>query len=162
MPIYKKRYRINEKLSLKELRKNPSRKSIIPEIPKLAKTLHFNYQSLWGTIILNKLPIFSKRLNDEETVSAFLSIEAELIVLCTAKYNKSEFRDSDYDSELALLSIAIERAVGNKLGAIDDDLIFEQKAEELKRKYTYWYYKTAYKYKLPTIRITPFILRLIS
>ncbi|HEX7456710.1 MAG TPA: Maf family protein [Candidatus Nanoarchaeia archaeon] len=45
---------------------------------------------------------------------------------------------------------------------IDDDFAFEEQLEELQRKYRRLYYKTAYEYKLPTPRIVPFILRLLS
>lgn len=82
--------------------------------------------------------------------------------MAIAKDNKSYFKDSDYEKELALLSLAIERVVGNNLKNIEDDSLFKQQLEDFKRKYAYWYYKTAYKYKLPTIRIVPFLLRLIS
>lgn len=61
-----------------------------------------------------------------------------------------------------MLSTAIERAVGNNLCNIDDDSIFEMQLDELQKVYRKWYYKTANRYKLPTPRIVPFVLRLIT
>lgn len=66
----------------------------------------------------------------------------------------------DYDK--AIMEPAIERVAGNHLKNIKDDKVFDAQLEELQRKYQNWYYTTAYKYKLPTSRIIPFILRLIN
>ena len=48
------------------------------------------------------------------------------------------------------------------LSHFKDDNVFDAQLEELQRKYKNWYYATAYRYKLPTSRIIPFILRLIQ
>jgi len=64
--------------------------------------------------------------------------------------------------EYALLSPAIERVVGNSLTNIKDDDKFETKLIERKRVYTQWYYAVACKYRLPTLRIIPFLSRLIK
>lgn len=61
-----------------------------------------------------------------------------------------------------MLSIAIERAAGNLLNNVEDDFVFDQQCKEMKKLCLKWYYKTAYRYKLPTTRIVPFVLRLIS
>lgn len=66
----------------------------------------------------------------------------------------------DYHNQL--LSPAIERVAGNSLTKIDDDKEFETRLTDQINRYTSVYYKVAYKYKLPTIRIVPFLLRLIS
>lgn len=155
-------YKINERLTSKELKSKYFSKSTIPEISKLARVLNLNYLLLWKSILLNQKRAVGKNLVNKEKVRIFLSIEEEIISLAIAKQNKFQFRDPDYKSELALLSIAVERAVGNALRDIEDDAIFEQSLAELKKKYTYLYYKTTCTYKLPTLRITPFILRLIS
>jgi hypothetical protein len=157
-----KKYKINDRLSPKELRKLYYNKYNIPEISRLAKTLNFKYSLLWQSLILDKNQALNKKIKDNEMVEIYLSIENEIIQLAKQKQKKSDYFDPDYESDYAILSVAIERAVGNKLGDMDDDFAFELHEEELRKKYTYWYYKIAYKYKLPTIRITPFILRLIS
>lgn len=74
--------------------------------------------------------------------------------------NKNSLILEDY--EYALLSPAIERVVGNTLIRINDDYEFEIKLHESERLYTRWYYSIAYHYRLPTLRIIPFILRLIN
>jgi hypothetical protein len=145
-----------------ELRKRYLSKKAIPEISRLSSTLNLSYKPLWKAIILEKFQSLSKRALDKEKIKIYLSIESELILLAIAKNNKPYFKDPDYDEEFALLSLAIERAAGNSLKAIKEDLIFNKKLEGLQRKYIYWYYKIAFKYKLPTLRITPFILRLIT
>lgn len=156
------RHKIDHKLTSGELRKKYSNKHLIPEISRLTKTLNFNYKLLWESIILNKNHTLGKRVKNRGIIKIYLSIENELILLAIAKNNKSNYIDPDYEYESALLSTAIERTVGNALKHIENDLIFEQQFEELLGKYRYLYYKTAYKYKLPTPRIVPFILRLIK
>jgi len=64
--------------------------------------------------------------------------------------------------ERPFLTLAIERIAGDKLTNIDDDYEFELKLEVLKVQYRRWYYRVAYKYKLPTPRILPFLWRLIT
>lgn len=158
----KAKYKINDKLSSKELHKAYFGKRSIPEVQRLAKVLNFNYALLWNSILLDKNQVISKKLSDKDRLDVFLSIENEIKTLAKQKQNKSDYFDPDYDTEFALLSVAIERAVGNALQDIEDDALFDQQSETLKMKYSYWYYKMAYKYKLPTIRITPFIMRLIT
>lgn len=158
----KGKYKIDDKLEPKELREKYFNKKAVPEISRLSRTLNLPYKPLWESIVLDKTFPLSKKMPDKERVRVYLSIENELIKLVIAKQNKSDYADPDYELEHALLSIAIERAVGNSLKDIEDDSIFVEQSEELKRKYIYWYYKTACKYKLPTLRIIPFVLRLIT
>lgn len=157
----RKKYKIETKLKPKELRKNYS-KYALPEISRLAKVLNLNYGSLWEAIILNKNQGLGKGFEDEKQMKLYLSVERELISLVKAKQQQSDYTDPDYEDELGILTTAIERAAGNALDDIDDDLVFEQQFGGLKRKYLYLYYKTAHKYKLPTIRIVPFVMRLIT
>ena len=145
-----------------ELRVEYSNKKVIPEISRLSRTLNLPYEPLWKAIVLKKFQPLNKRIINKEKIRIYLAIENELILLSMVRSNKSDFKDSDYEEDLALLSMAIERATGNSLREIKDDLVFSKQLEVLQRKYVYWYYKTAYKYKLPTIRIAPFILRLIT
>lgn len=156
------RYKINGKSETKELRSQYFSKKAIPEISRLSKALSFNYRYLWQSILLNKNQPLGKQISDKEGIKIYLSIESELVMLTEAKYNRSHFFDPDYESEFAVLSIAIERAVGNKLINIEDDSVFEHQQEILQKLYLRWYYKVAWKYKLPTTRIVPFVLRLIN
>lgn len=134
----------------------------IHEISRLSYSLNLPFEPLWKAIILEKFQPLSKMILDKEKIKIYLAIENELISLVIARNNKSYFKDSDYEEEFALLSLAIERVAGNSLREIKDDLIFSKQLEFLQRKYAYWYYKTAYRYKLPTLRIVPFVLRLIA
>jgi len=145
-----------------ELREKYSDKKVIPEISRLSRALNLPHRPLRKAIIPKKFQALNRKVHDKENIKIYLAVESELALLARAKDNKSDFKDSDYEEEFALLSLAIERAVGNNLKNVEDDLMFKQQSEELKRKYYNWYYKTAYKYKLPTIRIVPFILRLIT
>lgn len=103
----------------------------------------------------------SKQVASREGVRFYLSIESELIALAASKRNRSSFFAPDYENESAVLSIAIERATGNILDDVENDFVFDQQLMDLQKVYLRWYYKVAYKYKLPTTRIVPFVLRLI-
>ena len=98
--------------------------------------------------------------NSHEKIKAYLNIENEIITLKIARKEKGNITNVDY--ERALLSPAIERAAGNSLKNIEDDLVFEKQLEELQKKYQRWYYEIAHEYKIPTLVNAPFILSLIS
>lgn len=103
---------------------------------------------------------YKKYRTKKERIIAYLEIEKELINLINEKSEVDGTAAEDY--ERALLEPAIERAAGNSLCKVEDDLEFEEKLETLKIKYKTYYYSVAYKYKLPTPRLIPFILRLIA
>ncbi len=156
------KYKLNNKQTTKELRKKCFRKRAMPEIAKLSRALNLDYKTLWESIVLNKTPVLNKKMPDREKIKVYLAIESELITLSAAKINRSNyFFNPDYEDESAILSIAIERAVGNKLINIENDSVFNHQQEILQKLYLRWYYKVAWKYKLPTTRIVPFVLRLI-
>ena len=156
-----RKYKIKTAAKPKELHKKYSRHAI-PEISRLAKVLNVNYANVWDAIILGKKRRLNKNTAEEENVKIYLTIEEELISLVKTKQQQSDYTDPDYEDEWGILATAIERAIGDELCDVDDDQLFEQQSAELKRKYIYLYYKTACKYKLPTIRIVPFVLRLIT
>jgi hypothetical protein len=158
----KEKYKFDGKLEPKELRRRYFNKKTVPEISRLSRALNLSYKPLWESIVLDKTSSLSKKIPDKEKIRVYLSIENELIKLVIAKQNKSGYTNPDYELELALLSIAIERSVGNNLIDITNDSLFDQQFEILQKQYLRWYYKVAYTYKLPTTRIVPFILRLIS
>lgn len=109
---------------------------------------------------LPNLNSLTKYLVPKEKMLVYLEIEQEIINLTLEKQDKESTSLEDYDK--AIMEPAIERVAGNYLKNIEDDKIFDAQLEELQRKYQNWYYTTAYKYKLPTPRIIPFILRLIN
>lgn len=133
---------------------------MIPEISRLARALNLNYQLLWQFMVLGRPRRLSAMVNSQEKIKVYLDIEKEIIILKITRQDKENIINEDY--ERALLSPAIERATGNSLKNIKDDLVFEKRLEELQKEYQRWYYKIAYKYKLPTPRILAFILRLIT
>ena len=156
------KYKFDNKLKPGELRKKYFNKKAIPEISRLSRTLSLPYNPLRETIILGKSFPLIKNLPDKERIKVYLSVEHELIQLSIVKQSRSDYSNSDYDFEFAFLSVAIERAVGNRLVNIKNDSVFDHQFEVLQNLYRRWYYKMAWKYKLPTMRIVPFVWRLIS
>jgi len=73
-----------------------------------------------------------------------------------------EYSTANQDYQHQLLYPAIERAAGNLLTDAVSDRKFQELLIEKIKEYTSTYYKVAYKFKLPTIRIIPFLIRLIS
>ncbi len=98
--------------------------------------------------------------DDKDKIRIYLKIEKQLTLLIQDRKLKESYVTEEY--EYALLSPAIERVVGNSLTNIKDDGIFEIKFIERKRVYTQWYYAVAWKYRLPTLRIIPFVSRLLK
>lgn len=96
----------------------------------------------------------------DEKIKVYINVEKELITLIKERKDKNNIILEDY--EYALLEPAIERVAGNALVRVDNDGEFEEKLIGLIKIYRRFYYDVAYKYKLPTLRIVPFILRLIK
>lgn len=91
--------------------------------------------------------------------SVYVRIERELIRLITERKERGTFDLDEY--EYALLEPAIERVVGEDLSDIEDDREFDRQLKIYKTLYQGWYYQIAAKYRLPTLRIIPFLLRLL-
>lgn len=135
------------------------------EVNNLGRVLNFDSNLLRRFILSEKKPYqLSKHLDitqeEKEKISIYLRVENEILELVRQKENKNSLITHDY--ERAIVEPAIERVAGNKLSNVDDDVEFETKLEKSRRSYRNVYYKVAYRYKLPTIRILPFILRLIT
>jgi len=128
-------------------------------IRRLAFTLGINYHQLQKFIISDITPNCPYRRVPGK-IRIYLEIENELGRLKEEKLDDYLTAKEDYHNQL--LYPAIERAAGNSLTNIANDREFQEKLQEKVRKYTRIYYQVAYRYKLPTIRIVPFILRLIS
>lgn len=161
--VIKRKYKLDNKLTPQELRQKYFNKRKIPEVARLSRVLNLPYKPLWESLMLDKNLSLNKSVPDRNKIKVYLAIETELVVLAKARVSKlSEFYNPDYEQDMAILTTAIERTVGNKLKNIDNDLVFEHQQEILQKLYFRWYYKVAWKYKLPTMRIIPFILRLIN
>lgn len=138
-------------------------------VQRLARALLFKEFMLYRFIIMNKyqrqffrIKVKENNLVNTRKVGIYLQIEHELFNLMCMKKNKSKFSEFEYEYGNTLFSLALERVAGNNLKNIKDDSEFERKLTILMRSYQYWYYCVAYRYKLPTLRILPYIIRLIS
>ena len=120
---------------------------------RLAKILSLDTKLLKISL---KHPSFEGESN---TTKIYLQIEKEMRFLVAHREDGFSFVEEDYGH--ALLEPAIERVSGNALSKVGDNG-FAARHEQLKRKYTDIYYTVARKYKLPTVRVLPFILRLIT
>lgn len=98
-------------------------------------------------------------LRHDGKIAVYVRIEHELIQLMNERKNRGRFDLIEY--EYALLDPAIERVVGSDLCDIKNDKEFDEQLTTFKTIYTNWYYQTAAKYRLPTLRIIPFLLRLL-
>lgn len=140
----------------------------ITEISNVAKALLFKKFRLKRFVFDSKYrqPIF--RLNVEykrvtgQKISIYLQIEHELWILQNMKRDREKFTEFEYQNSTMLLELAIERVAGNNLKNVKSDGVFDEELSNLIKIYRRWYYTVAYTYKLPTIRILPFIMRLIS
>jgi len=136
------------------------------EILRLARILnldvslleHFVYSSKKPEKLLNQQLKLSS--DDKDKILIYLAIEKEISTIILERREKDSLLFEDYGRKL--LDPAIERVVGNHLSKVEDDFVFETNLEELKKKYQRIYYEVVYRYKLPTLRILPFLLRLIS
>lgn len=136
-----------------------------PTIKRLTKILLIK-ENLSRCFLLHKAcsrkfnEIIKTDIKDKEKISVYLQIEKELCLLSITKHTKNRYLVEDY--ERILLSTAVERTAGNNLKAIISDHEFDKKLAELQKLYIKWYYYIVYKYRLPTMRILPYILRLIQ
>jgi len=102
---------------------------------------------------------FHSLLRRNGKLSVYIRIEKELIHLMEKRKERRYFDLVEY--EYALLEPAIERVVGEDLSDIEDDREFDEQLLKFTTLYHHWYYQTAAKYRLPTLRIIPFLLRLL-
>lgn len=134
-------------------------------VRKLAKTLLFD-EYILGFYLSPKFSksdvdrIIKNVESDKEKVKIYLEIEKQLTILIQDKGEKESYVPEEYEN--ALLSPAIERVAGDSVSNIQSDSLFEKKLIERKRIYTLWYYSIVRNYRLPTLRIIPFLARLIK
>ncbi len=134
-------------------------KKLLKVLKRFSNILDFNYKQLKQFVIFDIKPQCPNKRIPKELI-VYLEIERELSKLKEEKLDKYSTAKEDYQRQL--LYPAFERAAGNSLGKIKDDHEFSEKLGIRINEYGNIYYKVACKYKLPTIRIVPFLLRLIS
>lgn len=147
------------KLISKYIKNRKTKKETEYAIKRLSEMLDLDSKALQKCII-NDGSVKSPYKKFPEKIIIYLEIEKELINLSEEKNDEYSTAFEDYGSQL--LSPAIERAAGNLVGYVKNDLTFNKKVDELIPRCGYMYYGTACKYKLPTMRIVPFIIRLTS
>jgi len=120
---------------------------------RLSKVLLLRFTTTKGTDV-------KPLLRRNEKLSIYVRIEQELIHLMKERKERGYFDLVEY--EYALLDPAIEHVVGEDLSDIENDREFDEQLLKFKTIYKNWYYQTSAKYRLPTLRIIPFLIRLIK
>lgn len=134
-------------------------------VKRLAKTLLFN-EHILGFFLSPKYSskevnrVINEIIDDKDKIKIYLKIEEQLALLIQDKGEKESYVPEEYEN--ALLAPAIERVAGDSVSNIISDARFERELTERKRIYNLWYYSVARKYQLPTLRIIPFLSRLIK
>jgi len=128
-------------------------------IRRLTNVLNFKYKQTYDFIIFGVIPE-SPYQRMPRVLTTYLEVEKELSKLSDEKLDEYSTANEDYQRQL--LYPAIERAVGNFLTDVKNDDKFQKLMEEKFKQACYIYYKVVYKYKLPTLRTVPFVLRLIT
>lgn len=140
------------------LKQKPEGRKLNHEIKRLSNVLDFKHKQIRDFVLSDIRPDSPyKRLS--YSLKIYLETEKELSKLSEEKLDEYSTALEDYQRQL--LYPAIERAVGNLIEDIGDDNKFDKLLDEKLKSATHLYYKIAYKYKLPTLRIVPFIIRLI-
>ena len=140
------------------LKQKPEGKKLNHEIKRVCDVLDFKRKQIRDFVFSDIKPDSPyKRLS--YPLKIYLETEKELSKLSEEKLDEYSTALEDYQKQL--LYPAIERAVGNLIENIGDDNKFDKLLNEKIKSATHIYYKIAYKYKLPTLRIVPFILRLV-
>jgi len=111
---------------------------------------------LFATKITDVRPL----LRRNGKLSVYIRIEKELIRLMKERKERGQFDLVEY--EYSLLEPAIEHVAGEDLADIESDREFDGQLQRFKTLYMSWYYQIAAKYRLPTLRIIPFLIRLIK
>lgn len=134
-------------------------------VKKLSKILLFN-EHILGFFLCPKFSnkevnrVIKDIVDDKVKINIYLKIEKQLTLLMQDRGEKESYVLDEY--EYALLSPAIERVAGDSVSNIKSDSRFEKELTDRKRIYNLWYYSIARKYRLPTLRIIPFLSRLIK
>lgn len=137
------------------------------EVKRLSNILLLNKDQVYHLLFLTEQSHSISTVKDLNSIKeemeklwVYLMIEKEMYILDQEKKDKNCLALQDY--ERALLAPAIERVAGNNLNKIKDDHEFDQMLTKLYKTYNNWYYWVSSQYRLPTLRVLPFILRLIQ
>lgn len=141
------------------LKKKHKGKKLEKSAIKLATVLRFEQKQITDFVLFDVKPKCPYR-KMPKSIRAYLEIEKELLKLSEEKLDEYSTALEDYQGQL--LFPAIERAVGNFLIDVKNDGRFQKLFEEKIGSAHYDYYKVAYKYRLLTMRLVPFIIRLIT
>lgn len=141
------------KIIASHLKMKYKNKKLTKVIKRLAGILSLNSEELEKFIVsdLKPTPPFLRVPN---RLRVYLETEKELKKIVEEKLDTYSTVEEDYKRQL--LNPAFERAAGNLLGNVENDKAFDELISLHVKEYRNIYYKVAYKYKLPTIRITPF------
>ena len=143
----------------KYLREKCKSKKLEKSINRLSQVLSFNHKQI-DKFIMQRIESKCPYKRIPLILKIYLEIENELMKLSEEKIDEYSTAKEDYHNQL--LSPAFERAAGNSLTNISNDLKFQVLLEKNFRSFCYTYYKVVDKYKLPTMRTIPFLLRIIS
>lgn len=128
-------------------------------IQKLSLVFGFKLKQV-NNFVLFDIKTDSPYLRLPKKLKMYLEIENELAKLSEEKLDKYSTALEDYQRQM--FYPAIERAIGNFLEEVEDDKKFQELMESRFKSTCYIYYKVVCKYKLPTLRTIPFVLRLIT
>lgn len=128
-------------------------------IQKLSLVLRFKLKQV-NDFVLFDIKADSPYLRLPKRLKIYLEIENELAKLSEEKLDEYSTALEDYQRQM--FYPAIERAIGNFLEGVKDDKMFQELLESQFKSACYIYYKVVCKYKLPTLRTVPFVLRLIT
>lgn len=142
-----------------EIKAKCKKKKLLKAIKKLSEIFGFKFKNVSNFVFFDTKPKPPfKRL--PKSIKIYLEIEKELQKLSEEKEDEYSTATEEYQRQL--LYPAIERAVGNFLTDVKNDNRFQILWEERFKSACYTYYKVIDKYKLPTMRTIPFLLRIIS
>lgn len=142
---------------IKRSKKNDA--SLETDILFLAKVLRFKYKDL-QEFVLNFSTFDRSLISLPFDTEIFLEVEKEFHRISSESLDSYSLTQDDYRKPT--LMAALERIVGDTLAEVDDDSEFQRQLDEGTRQFRYFYYKVAWKYRLPTMRNVAFLVRMIS
>ena len=134
-------------------------RKLISAIGKLSVVMNFKQSQVLNFVLFSD-KILSPYFRIPRKLKIYLEVERELLKLTEEKLD--EYTTAAEDYQRMLLFPAIERTAGNLLSNVISDFEFQESLQKKIREYTSSYYKVVDKYKLPTIRVVPFIIRIIT
>lgn len=127
-------------------------------INRISVVMNFNQSHIKNFVLTGNKPP-QPYLRIPSSLRIYLEVEKELLKLSEERLDEYSTTIEDYQRQLFLP--AIERAIGNLLTDVKNDERFQKLLEEKLKSTYYLYYKVVDKYSLPTMRVIPFLLRII-